>query len=148
MKILITFLNIPMPSPTNPSRQFQISLDFRFFKFVYNEKPSILFLVFPLCCLEKLLTLYDARQVSDFWGFEPLILAVLPATLPLRFALKPTQYVHSINNISQSVPGVYKTSLDTYTKQDGGRGGGLDIGLWKKSEYLKANCAHNVQGFY
>ena len=30
-------------------------------------------------------------QVSDFWGFEPPILAVVPATLPLSYALKQTQ---------------------------------------------------------
>ena len=29
-------------------------------------------------------------QVSDFWGFEPPILAVVPATLPLSYALKPS----------------------------------------------------------
>ena len=28
-------------------------------------------------------------QVSDFWGFEPLILAVVPETLPLSYVLKP-----------------------------------------------------------
>ena len=28
-------------------------------------------------------------QVSDFWGFEPPILAAVPATLPLSYALKP-----------------------------------------------------------
>jgi hypothetical protein len=27
-------------------------------------------------------------QVSDFWGFEPPIHAVVPATLPLSYALK------------------------------------------------------------
>jgi hypothetical protein len=26
-------------------------------------------------------------QVSDIWGFEPPILAVVPATLPLSYAL-------------------------------------------------------------
>jgi hypothetical protein len=28
-------------------------------------------------------------QVSDFWGFEPPILAVVPETLPLSYAIKP-----------------------------------------------------------
>ena len=28
-------------------------------------------------------------QVSDFWAFEPPILAVVPATLPLSYTLKP-----------------------------------------------------------
>jgi hypothetical protein len=31
-------------------------------------------------------------QVSDFWGFEPPILAVVPATLPLSYALKPKKF--------------------------------------------------------
>ena len=35
-------------------------------------------------------------QVSDFWGFEPLILAVVPATLPLIHAIKPKFLINSI----------------------------------------------------
>jgi hypothetical protein len=39
------------------------------------------------------------RQVSDFWGFEPMILAVVPATLPLRYALKEENTYKSATEI-------------------------------------------------
>ena len=36
-------------------------------------------------------------QVSDFWGFEPPILAVVPATLPLSYALKPKSLARKVS---------------------------------------------------
>ena len=43
-------------------------------------------------------------QVSDFWGFEPPILAVVPATLPLSYALKPKSLARRVFDIQVSYP--------------------------------------------
>jgi hypothetical protein len=43
-------------------------------------------------------------QVSDFWGFEPPILAVVPATLPLSYTLKPKSLAQRVFDIQVSSP--------------------------------------------
>ena len=51
--------------------------------------------MFSTSRLEKLLTSFDARAGLRFWGFKPPILAVAPGTLPLSYALKPTENIKS-----------------------------------------------------
>ena len=43
-------------------------------------------------------------QVSDFWGLEPPILSVVPATLPLSYALKPKSLARRVFDIQVSYP--------------------------------------------
>ena len=94
-------------------------------------------LVFNTSRLEKLLTSFDARQVSDFWGFEPPILAVLPATLPLSYALKHKSLSRRVFDIQVSYP----FSDVEAPERAGGRTmfaepAQLPTGCWQKCSFL------------
>jgi hypothetical protein len=56
-------------------------------------------------------------KVSDFWGFKPPILAVVPATLPLSYALKPKHLARRVFDIQVSFP---FSDVET-TEREGGR---------------------------
>jgi hypothetical protein len=43
-------------------------------------------------------------QVSDFWGFELPILAVVPARLPLSYGLKPKNVARRVYDMQVKYP--------------------------------------------
>ena len=50
------------------------------------------------------MTSYDAGAGLRFWGFEPPILAVVPATLPLSYALNLKSLAWRVFDIQVSYP--------------------------------------------